>query len=187
MEAIIAILLILMIAGSIYTLHSRDLLSAIVSFGIVGFALVIIFLLLKAPDLAIVQIVVEIITLVIMIAVIRNSSREDLQEEVTLRIGGEQYLNLRSGLFFLTSLILCAGLIFFFDQAIAGLEPFGAHTTRMSTTYIEKGAELTGSANLVTGIVFDFRGYDTMGEATILVTAVVGILTILRIKGKNQA
>lgn len=187
MEVLIAVLLILMIAGSIYTLHARDLLSAIVSYGIVGFALVIIFLLLKAPDLAIVQIVVEIITLVIMIAVIRNSSKEDLQEEVTLRIGGERYLNLRSGLFFLASLILCAGLVFYFAQAITGLDPFGEHSTRMATTYIERGAELTGSANLVTGIVFGFRGYDTLGEATILVTAVVGILTILRIKGKKQA
>ena len=186
MEIIIGILLILMIGGSIFTLHARDLLTAVVSYGIVGFALVIIFLLLQAPDLAIVQIVVEIISLVIMIAVIRNSSREDLQEEVTLRIGGEQYLNLRSGLFFLASLILCAGLVFFFVQATSGLSPFGEQTTRMATTYIEKGAELTGSANLVTGIVFGFRGYDTMGEATILVTAVVGILTVLRIKGKNN-
>jgi len=185
MEAMIAILLVLMIAGSIYTLHARDLLSAIVSYGIVGFALVIIFLFLKAPDLAIVQLVVEVISLIIMISVIRNSSREDLQEEVALKIGREQYLNLSSGLYFLTSLVLCAGLVYFFIQGTSGLEAFGLHTTRMATTYIEQGAELTGSANLVTGIVFDFRGYDTLGEATILVTAVVGILTILRIKGRK--
>ena len=46
-------------------------------------------------------------------------------------------------------------------------------------------AQKTGSANLVTGVVFDFRGYDTMGEAVVLVTAVLGVLTILRIKGKE--
>ncbi|MDP2423255.1 MAG: hydrogen gas-evolving membrane-bound hydrogenase subunit E [Bacteroidales bacterium] len=185
MEAIIAVLLILMIAGSIYTLHARDLLSAIVSYGIVGFALVIIFLFLKAPDLAIVQLVVEIITLIIMIAVIRNSSKEDLQERTTVKVEGVHYINLRSALYLLVTGILCIGLFYYFVKSIPGLEPFGVHTTRMATTYIEQGAELTGSANLVTGILFDFRGYDTLGEATILLTAVIGILTILRIKGKK--
>ncbi len=56
---------------------------------------------------------------------------------------------------------------------------------RMADPYIEGAAEKTGSANLVTGVVFDFRGYDTLGEATVLVTAVLGVLTILRIKGKK--
>ena len=55
----------------------------------------------------------------------------------------------------------------------------------MAKYYIEGAAQKTGSANLVTGVVFDFRGYDTMGEAVVLVTAVLGVLTILRIKGKE--
>jgi len=185
MEAIIAVLLILMIAGSIYTLHAGDLLSAIVSYGIVGFGLVIVFLLLKAPDLAIVQLVVEIITLIIMISVIRNSSREDLQEKTTVKVEGVRYINLRQALYFSGAIVLVAGLLFYFVHAIAGLDAFGMHSLRMAATYVEKGAELTGSANLVTGILFDFRGLDTLGEATILITAVVGILTILRIKGRK--
>ena len=57
----------------------------------------------------------------------------------------------------------------------------------MATGYIENAADKTGSANLVTGVVFDFRGYDTLGEATILFTAVIGVLTILRIKGRKEA
>ena len=48
-----------------------------------------------------------------------------------------------------------------------------------------RAASKTGSVNLVTGIIFDFRGYDTLGEATVLVTAVIGVLTVLRIKGKR--
>jgi multisubunit Na+/H+ antiporter MnhB subunit len=55
----------------------------------------------------------------------------------------------------------------------------------MAGPYIEGAAQRTGSANLVTGVVFDFRGYDTMGEAVVLVTAVLGVLTILRLKGKK--
>ena len=185
MEYIIGVLLILMIAGSIYTLHAGDLLSAIVSYGIVGFGLVIIFLFLKAPDLAIVQLVVEIITLIIMIAVIRNSSKEDLQEGATIKVEGVKYVNLNQLIYIAGATVLGIGLVYYFYQSTAGLDAFGVHEMRMSQVYVEQGAELTGSANLVTGILFDFRGYDTLGEATILITAVVGILTILRIKGRK--
>lgn len=185
MEAIVAVLLILMIAGSIYTLHARDLLSAIISYGIVGFGLVIIFLFLKAPDLAIVQLVVEIITLVIMIAVIRNSTREDIQEKTTIQVEGKHYVNLGQVLFASGAIVLVVGLLYFFVQAIEGLDQFGTYTLRMSEVYVEQGVALTGSMNLVTGILFDFRAYDTLGEATILITAVMGILTILRIKGRK--
>jgi len=185
MEYIIGILLILMIAGSIYTLHAGDLLSAIVSYGIVGFGLVIIFLFLKAPDLAIVQLVVEIITLIIMIALIRNSSKEDLQEKATIKVEGIEYVNLHQLIYISGAVLLGIGLIYYFYQATAGLDAFGVHEMRMSQVYVEQGAELTGSANLVTGILLDFRAYDTLGEATILITAVVGILTILRIKGRK--
>lgn len=186
METIIAILLLLMIAGAIFTLHTRNLLSAIVSYGIIGFALVVIFLLLSAPDLAIVQLVVEVITLIIMIAVVRNSSKEDLQEQPTVLVKGQQYINVHSALYFLATGLICAGFIYFFIYSTKGLDPFGIHTLRMADAYVKYGGELTGSANLVTGIIFDFRGFDTLGEATILLTAVIGILTVLRIKGKKQ-
>jgi multisubunit Na+/H+ antiporter MnhB subunit len=45
--------------------------------------------------------------------------------------------------------------------------------------YIEEGAKETGSANIVSSIVWDFRGFDTLGEETVLFTAAVGILTII--------
>jgi multisubunit Na+/H+ antiporter MnhB subunit len=44
--------------------------------------------------------------------------------------------------------------------------------------YIEKGFDETMSANLVSSIVWDFRGFDTLGEETVLFTAAVGVFTI---------
>ena len=52
MELIISIILGLMIIGAVFALHAKDLLSAVINMGFVGFGLVICFLLLKAPDLA---------------------------------------------------------------------------------------------------------------------------------------
>ena len=38
----------------------------------------------------------------------------------------------------------------------------------------------TGSANVVTSVVWDYRGYDTLGEATVLFTAVCGVAMVFR-------
>ncbi|MCK4879493.1 MAG: DUF4040 domain-containing protein, partial [Bacteroidales bacterium] len=79
MELTISIILGFMIIGAIYAIHAKDLLSAVIAMGTVGYSLVICFLLLKAPDLAIVQIVIETITLVIMVAVVLDSTRKELE------------------------------------------------------------------------------------------------------------
>jgi multisubunit Na+/H+ antiporter MnhB subunit len=176
MYTLLVFTLILMIAGSIYIMHAGDLLSAVISYGIVGFGLVICFMLLRAPDLAIIQIIIETITLIIMIAVILDSTRDEVEK-------GRKTVTLVT---FLVAFVLIGGFTFFYINAIDGLQLFGDHTTRMSSVYIEKGVESTGSINLVTGVLLDFRGFDTLGEATILFTAAVGVLSVLRIRGKKN-
>jgi len=175
MELYLIIILVLMILGSIYSLNASDLLSAVISYGIVGFGLVIAFLLLQAPDLAIVQVVVEVVTLIIMIATIKNTQSKIPKMEFKPRIV----------IYYAITLILALIFVLIFDKATGCLSQFGADTMRMAKPYIE-GVEHTKSANLVTGIVFDFRAFDTLGEATVLFTAVIGVLTILRIKGKKD-
>ena len=186
MELTLASILVIMIAGSIFSLHAKDLLSAVVSYGIVGFSLVIAFLILKAPDLAIVQIVVETISLIIMISVLIISTGEDLSEKGTVKIKGKSYINIRSLSYIFFSLLAAGFLLYFFILATGDLDPFGVHKTRMATEYMINGVKDIGSVNLVTGVVFDYRGYDTLGEATILFTAVMGVLAILRLKTHKQ-
>ena len=164
-----------MIGGAIFSLEARDLLSAVIAYGIVGFGLVICFLLLQAPDLALVQIVIETITLIIMIAVILNSTRDEVKS------GGRG----KSAVIVVLVFVFAGLFLYFFNRVTGSLSEFGEHAMRMSKAYLAPGAEQTGSANLVTGVIFDYRGYDTLGEATILFTAVVGVLTVLRLKGRK--
>jgi multisubunit Na+/H+ antiporter MnhB subunit len=175
MEISITIITGLMILGALYAIHAKDLLSSVIACGIVGYSLVICFLLLKAPDLAIVQIVVDTITLIIMVSVVLDSSRE----ESYTKLDTQGYFSAATGILFTVI------LLYFFTISVQSLDVLGKSTLRMANYYIEGAAQKTGSANLVTGVVFDFRGYDTMGEAVVLVTAVLGVLTILRIKGKK--
>jgi multicomponent Na+:H+ antiporter subunit B len=175
MEVALAIIIGVMILGALFAIHAKDLLSAVITCGIIGYGLVICFLLIRAPDLAIVQIVADTITLIIMVAVVLNSSREEKYSHMDTR----NYISAILGI------IIVLVLFYFFYQATRNLSVFGDSTLRMAHAYVEGAAEKTGSANLVTGVIFDFRGYDTLGEATVLVTAVLGVLTILRIKGKK--
>lgn len=50
---------------------------------------------------------------------------------------------------------------------------------------IEETKEDTKALNSVSAIVFDYRGYDTLGEATVLFTAILGTAAILR-KSKSE-
>jgi len=175
MELAISIVTGFMILGALYAIHAKDLLSAVIACGIVGYSLVICFLLLKAPDLAIVQIVVDTITLIIMVSVVIDSSREESYS----KLDTQGYISAATGI------LIIGILLYFFIVSIQTLDVFGTSSLRMAKYYIEGAAPKTGSANLVTGVVFDFRGYDTMGEAVVLVTAVLGVLTILRLKGKK--
>jgi len=52
--------------------------------------------------------------------------------------------------------------------------------TDMDDHIIENSQEETGANNAVTAVVFDYRGFDTLGEATVLFTAVAGVVLVFR-------
>lgn len=61
------------------------------------------------------------------------------------------------------------------------LHPFGRPgQVQMDDYIITHTQNETGTNNGVTSVVFDYRGFDTLGEATILFSAVAGVLLIFR-------
>ena len=61
------------------------------------------------------------------------------------------------------------------------IHPFGMpDESNMDDYIIDHTQEETGANNGVTGVVFDYRGFDTLGEATVLFTAVAGVIMIFR-------
>lgn len=78
----------------------------------------------------------------------------------------------------LAAFIVVAGCLIL---AGAWMRPFGApRHALMDRYFIERSQVEVGANNVVTAVVFDYRGYDTLGEATILFTAVLGVALILR-------
>lgn len=68
------------------------------------------------------------------------------------------------------------------------MRDFGYPPSDMDDYIIENAQEQTGSNNVVAAVLFDYRGLDTLGEATILFTAVMGVLLLLRtLKRKEES
>ena len=68
-------------------------------------------------------------------------------------------------------------------MASFNLHPFGIpKATKMDNYFLRNAQAQTGSNNVVSSIVFDYRGLDTLGEATVLFSALMGISLVL---GKN--
>lgn len=164
------ILLGLMIAGALAAVEMKNLLSAVIAVGVVGLGLSIVFLLLKAPDIALTQLVVEIVAVIILIRATLNM--KDSGEWL-----GSRPLGAVLGALFM-ALTVWTGIV-----AFQSLPSFGNPLMLVSQRYIENAAADTGAANIVAAVILDYRAYDTLGEATVLFTAVVGVLTVMRRKG----
>src|SRR3989338_3112811 len=142
------LLLIFMIAGAVVAVEIEDLLSSVIAVGAVGLGLSMAFLILKAPDLAITQLVVEILCLIILI-------RATINKDLPLIKDGRWLFNTISTLLF----IACFMIFAYF--ALKELPNFGAPIMRVAKVYIDQGLIKTGATNIVAAIILDFRGYDT--------------------------
>lgn len=164
----------LMITGSLVAVYTRHLLSAVISLAVVGLGLCVTFLYLQAPDCGITQIVVEVLALIILI-------RATDVERGTSEIKGEKEIFAAE-----STVIFIIVFAFFSFRALSYLPEFGHPIMRVSKEYIKRGLEQTGSANLVASVLLDFRAYDTLGEATILFTAILGAIIVLRDVGRKK-
>ena len=73
-------------------------------------------------------------------------------------------------------------------SAVAQLPVPGAHDapirTHVAQRYLERGVEETGSQNIITAVLLDYRLFDTFGEAAVIFTALVGVLAVLSAGGR---
>lgn len=162
-----------MIIGAIIAVQVKDLLSSVIAVGVTGLGVCLTFLVLKAPDLAITQLVVEVLCLIILI---RATIRKDLPFSTT-------------GRWFFNTLVTVLFIIIFLAiswRAFKDLPRFGYPIMKIAKVYIQQGLIRTGATNLISAVILDYRAYDTLGEATILFTAVMGVLAVVRKIGRKK-
>jgi len=181
MSYIFLFFMIFLVVAALIAVHTKDLLSAVICVGAIGFGGSLMFLFLRAPDIAITQIAVEVLGLVILI-------RATISRDKTFISGDREFFGivLSVALLFAISVV---GLSAFDQLPDFGIPAFvaagEAQENIASQDYIEQSLSATGAANVVAAVILDFRAYDTLGEATVLFTSILGAVVILRKKARN--
>jgi multicomponent Na+:H+ antiporter subunit B len=172
------VLLLFMIIACIIAVQTDNLLSSIICVGAVGAIGSLMFLLLYAPDIAITQVVVEVLALVVMI-------RVTISRDETFITGDREFFGTVTSIVVIL-IIFLAGIEVFRTLPAFGIPPFAQFSNAASATYITEGLPKTGAANIVAAIILDYRGYDTLGEATVLFASILGAMVILRKETRKQ-
>jgi multicomponent Na+:H+ antiporter subunit B len=162
------------IIASVAALEVKDVLSSVVSIGVVGLGVSICFLFLQAPDLAVVQFLFEIFALIILVKAFLGKNYHKEEPSVIN--------NLLTGI----TVVVLAGIFFYSIPVLALLPEFGSPLMSTSQYYLDNASRDTGAGNIVSAIILEYRAYDTLGELTILFTAILGTFTILRSRSKAE-
>ena len=158
-------LLLLVVVGVVATVASRSRMAAVISAGIVGFSVALWFFELGAADVALTQLLVEFLTVVIIVMVLRRLPRTFRPRAVRRRAVTGTVAVLGGLAATVATLSLTGGR--------SGLSPAGEY-------YIREAENETGAANVVNSILVDFRALDTFGELVVLAVTGLAMAVLLR-------
>ena len=155
---------VLMAAAVLTVVFHLRYLSALAMLSVVGLMVSLMFARFSAPDLALTQLSVEVVTIILMLLALFFLPIRTQLETSSLR-------GLRDVL-----VALAVG-------AVVGVLAFAVLTRPYETIagfFLENSVPGGGGTNVVNVILVDFRGFDTLGEISVLAIAAVGIYGLLR-------
>lgn len=163
--------IVLAVVGILAVLLAKDRLTAIVSLGIQGFAIALIFMLFGAPDLAFTQFMVETLSVVILALVLTRMSLFKRDHRSFWQSMMDATIAIACGVGF-TALLLTIIT-----------RPFDG---RLSEFFAEYSFAIAHGRNIVNVIIVDYRGLDTLGEIGVVMIAGLAILALVRLKPKTK-
>jgi len=161
------ILALVTIGAAIFVLFTNNRLTAIISVGVVGYLVALFFVIFRAPDLALTQLIVETVSVALFLLCFYHLPK--LKKELNpIR-------------FKAINLIVAIGV-----GVIVTLLSLSAHSTRLaepiSNFFMKYSYELAGGRNMVNVILVDFRGFDTMLEIVVLGIASLGVYSLIKLR-----
>ncbi|MCD2262746.1 DUF4040 domain-containing protein [Dietzia aurantiaca] len=157
------VLLIVVVLAVIGLCTARSRLAAVVLLSAVGIAVTIQIFGLGAPDVGLTQLLVEALTIIMFMLVLRRLPKDFIAPTRTRRTAAI-VLGVASGL-----VATAAALVF---SGRRERSPIGMYL-------LENGPDITGGANVVNTILVEFRALDTFGEVSVLGVAGIAILAVL--------
>ncbi|KXH80919.1 cation:proton antiporter [Sporosarcina sp. HYO08] len=165
------IIIFVMMGASIAIIFAKSRKTAIILNGVLGYAIAILFVVFRAPDLALTQIVVETVTTALFLLCfyfLPEWKMEKLPKPTKLVNG---------------LIAVSAGVI----VTVIALAAQGNKLFESVSVYFENAYDLAGGKNIVNTILGDFRAFDTMLEVVVLFIAGIGVFTLIKLKaGKEE-
>ena len=160
------VLILLMVVSAYVTVRIRTRLGAIVSLGVVGVSVTLFYVFFSAPDLALTQLLIEVLTVVLLVLVFTKLPPD-------IRPPMQKLKQTRNVL-----VALAAGAFGFFLVLFNTSEAMQAARS-ISDYFLHNAVPEGHGTNVVNVILVDFRAFDTMGEITVLALAALGGYALL--------
>ncbi|MDF7807906.1 proton-conducting transporter membrane subunit [Pontiellaceae bacterium B12219] len=165
----IAMVAVLMISATFATVHSKSRLRSILSMGVVGFCMAILFTFFGAPDLAMTQLVIETLTVILLALAFYHLPAFSHGSKKRTRA---------------TDIIIASSVGITITLLV--LAALHVHTpTPVSDFYLDHSYKDAHGRNVVNVILVDFRALDTLGEITVLAIAALGAYALMKLKPKK--
>ncbi len=149
----------LTVAIAILAMH-RQRLTALIIMGVPGLLIALLFVQFSAPDLALTQLAVEVVTIILLLLALHFLTPRSPVESIRRDL--------------LVAILAGAGTAALTWAMLT--RPFAS----ISAYFLANSVPGGGGANAVNVILVDFRGFDTLGEITVLALAALGIDAMLR-------
>ena len=174
-EAVNIVLLGLLAITAVAAIRLHDLFAVVMMFGVYSLLAATVFVVLDAVDVAFTEAAVGVgISTILMLATLGLVGRWER------RPAHRPFLPL------LVVVVTGAALIYgTLDMPHFG-DPDAPVHHHVAPRYLEKSPDEIGIPNVVTGVLASYRGYDTLGELTVIFTAGVGVLALLGIRRRRQ-
>lgn len=161
------VLTLVLLAGTITILFAKSRLTSIISLGVVGYSVSLFFVLFRAPDLALTQLIVETVSVALFLLCFYHLP--------------ELQIKPKSLKFRLPNLIISLGV-----GTLVTLLALSANGSKLfesiSSYFVEASYKEAGGKNMVNVILVDFRGFDTLFEIAVLGIAALGIFAMIRLR-----
>jgi multicomponent Na+:H+ antiporter subunit B len=170
------LILSLIVICGVFAIMIKDLLGAAVVFGAYSFLMCLLWTEMGAVDVAFTEAAVGAgVSTVLFFAAVHRTSRQ-----VKSRVSGRM---LYKGIGLLASGLL-GGVLFYASSDFPDwADPTSPASTHLSPHFITKTLEETSVPNIVTSVLADYRGFDTMFETAVVLAAGLAVLIILRLGG----
>jgi multicomponent K+:H+ antiporter subunit A len=156
-------LFVILVGSAATVLMHRERVTAVVSIGVIGLVVSLAFVRLSAPDLALTQLLVEVITVLLLLLAMYFLPQRSPRDTSGFRRLVDAAVALAAG----------AG-----SGALA-YAMLRSPAATLSGFYLDQAKPGGGGYNVVNVILVDFRALDTLGEVTVLGIAAVAIVAIL--------